>query len=168
VFKIARWYSAGLWVWWSGVRVPAVAVNFSLRHNVQTGSGAHTAFCPVGTRGSFYGVKRPVREANYSPPSSAEVKNASSCTSNPQYAFITWCSVKAQGRIYLYLYYFLRPFVTFRFLYVSFLLLTWCMYTTNVRACKNFNSSLKRNGQSLKPLRRSAALLSIELCLEQE
>jgi hypothetical protein len=33
-------------------------------------------------------VKRPGREADHSPPSSAEVKNAWSYTSTPQYAFI--------------------------------------------------------------------------------
>jgi hypothetical protein len=40
------------------------------------------------------GVKRPGREADHSPPSSAEVKNASSYTSAPQYAFMAWWSVK--------------------------------------------------------------------------
>jgi hypothetical protein len=45
----------------------------------------------------FLGVKRPGREADHSPPSSAEVKNTWSYTSVPQYAFMAWCSVKAQG-----------------------------------------------------------------------
>jgi hypothetical protein len=42
-----------------GSRVPflAVAGNFSLHHRVQTGSGAHPASCPMGTRGSFSGGK---------------------------------------------------------------------------------------------------------------
>jgi hypothetical protein len=40
------------------------------------------------------GVKRPGREADHSPPSSAEVKNAWHYTSTPQYAFMVWCSVK--------------------------------------------------------------------------
>jgi hypothetical protein len=35
----------------------------------------------MGTRGSFPGVKRPGREADHSPQSSAEVKNAWSYTS---------------------------------------------------------------------------------------
>jgi hypothetical protein len=43
-------------------------------HRVQNGSGAHPASYPMGTRGSFPGVKRPRREADHSPPSSAEVK----------------------------------------------------------------------------------------------
>jgi hypothetical protein len=36
----------------------------------------------------------PGREADHSPPSSAEVKNAWSYTSTPQYALMAWCSVK--------------------------------------------------------------------------
>jgi hypothetical protein len=62
------------------------------------------------------GVKRPGCEADHSPPSSAEVKNAWSYTSTPQYAFMTWCLVKhrdnftllyftLQGKLYLYLLY---------------------------------------------------------------
>jgi len=39
-----------------------------------------------------------VREADHSPPSSAEVKNSWSYTStHTQYAFMALCSVKAQG-----------------------------------------------------------------------
>jgi hypothetical protein len=42
---------------------------------VQTGSGAHPASCTTGTGGSFPGGKaRPGRDADRSPPSSAEVK----------------------------------------------------------------------------------------------
>jgi hypothetical protein len=40
-----------------------------------SGSGAHTASYPVGTGGWLPGVKRPGREADHSPPSSAEIKN---------------------------------------------------------------------------------------------
>jgi hypothetical protein len=39
-------------------------------------------------------VKWPGCEANHSPPSSAEVKNAWSYTSTPQYVFMAWCLVK--------------------------------------------------------------------------
>jgi hypothetical protein len=56
------------------VRLPAGAGNFSLYHRVQNGSGVHPAFYPMGSRGSFLGVKRPRREADHSPPSNAEVK----------------------------------------------------------------------------------------------
>jgi hypothetical protein len=60
----------------SEVRFPAGAGNFSVLHHVQTGSGAHPASFPMGTGVSFLGLKRPEREADRSPPSSADVKNA--------------------------------------------------------------------------------------------
>jgi hypothetical protein len=41
----------------------------------------------------FLRAKRPGREADHSPPPSAEVKNA----------FMTWCSVKVQGQLYILL-----------------------------------------------------------------
>jgi hypothetical protein len=40
------------------------------------------------------GIKQPVREADYSPPYSAEVKNAWSYISTPPYVFMAWCLVK--------------------------------------------------------------------------
>ena len=40
---------------------------------VQTGPGAHPASCTMGT-GSFLGVKRPGRDVDHPPLSSAEVK----------------------------------------------------------------------------------------------
>jgi hypothetical protein len=43
------------------------------------------------------GVKRPGRETDHSPPSTAEVKNAWSYTSAPQYVFMAWCLVKHRG-----------------------------------------------------------------------
>jgi hypothetical protein len=58
----------------SRVRFPAEAGNFSLHHRVQNGSGAHLASYPMGTRSLSLGLKRPGREADHSPPSSAEVK----------------------------------------------------------------------------------------------
>jgi hypothetical protein len=58
------------------VRSPTGAEDFSSRPCVQTGSGAHLASYPMGTGGSFPGGKaRPGRDADHSPPSSAEVKN---------------------------------------------------------------------------------------------
>jgi hypothetical protein len=51
----------------------------------------------------YLGVKQPEREADYSPPCSAEIKKAWSYTSTLQYAFMEWYLVKAQGQIYLYL-----------------------------------------------------------------
>jgi hypothetical protein len=50
--------------------IPGTARNFSLLHSIQIGSGAHRATYPMGT-----GVTRLWREADHSPPSSAEVKN---------------------------------------------------------------------------------------------
>jgi hypothetical protein len=57
--------------------------NFSLHYRVQTGSGAHPASYPVGTRGPFLGIKAVGREADHSPPSSAEVKNAWNSITTP-------------------------------------------------------------------------------------
>jgi hypothetical protein len=64
----------GLDDWGSRVRFPAGAGNVSLHHRFQNGSGAHPASYPMGTRDSLLGVKRPEHKADYSPPSSAEVK----------------------------------------------------------------------------------------------
>jgi hypothetical protein len=59
-----------------GVRSPAGANNFSSSLCVQTGSGVHPASCTVGNGGPFSGGKaRPERDADHSPPSSAEVVN---------------------------------------------------------------------------------------------
>jgi hypothetical protein len=54
-----------------GVRFPAWAGNFSLRHH---GPGAHPASYRMGTGNSFPGVKRPGREADHSPPAGPEIK----------------------------------------------------------------------------------------------
>jgi hypothetical protein len=60
----------------SGVRSPARAKDFSSILCVQTGSGAHPASSIMGTGGPFPGGKaRPGRDADHSPPSSAEVVN---------------------------------------------------------------------------------------------
>jgi hypothetical protein len=53
-----------------GVRIPARARNFSLRHRAKTGSGAHPASYATGIGGSFSGGK----EADHSFLSRAEVK----------------------------------------------------------------------------------------------
>jgi hypothetical protein len=45
--------------------------DFSFSLCVQTGSGAHPDSCPMGTGGKA----RPGRDADHSPPSSAEVKH---------------------------------------------------------------------------------------------
>jgi hypothetical protein len=58
------------------VRSPAGAKDFSSSLCVQTGSGAHPASCTMGTGGPYPGGKaRSGRDADHSPPSSAEVVN---------------------------------------------------------------------------------------------
>jgi hypothetical protein len=47
----------GLDDWGSRVRFPVGAGNFSLRHRVQNGCGAHPASCPMGTKYPFPGGK---------------------------------------------------------------------------------------------------------------
>jgi hypothetical protein len=82
---------------------PGRGWEFSFHHRVQTGSGAQPASYPMCTKGSFLGLKRLGREVDRSPQSSAEVKNEWSYTYTSHYAFMAWCSVKAQGQFYLYL-----------------------------------------------------------------
>jgi hypothetical protein len=61
--------------WTAGVRSPTEAEDFSSNLCIQTVSGANPASCTVGTGGSFPGGKvQPGRDADHSPPSSAEVK----------------------------------------------------------------------------------------------
>jgi hypothetical protein len=86
---IAQWYSCRLRAGWSGVRVPVGSENFCLHHLVQTGSGAHPASYPMGNQGllHFHLIQRS-RMRGVIPPL-------------PQYAFLAWCSVKVQGKIYL-------------------------------------------------------------------
>jgi hypothetical protein len=99
--RIAQWYSAGLRAGWSGVRIPAGTENLTLHHLVQTGSGAHLASYPMGTRGFCPEVKRPGREADHSLPSTAEVRNAWSYNSSPPYVFMAWNSVKHREKLLL-------------------------------------------------------------------
>jgi hypothetical protein len=56
---------------------------------VQTGSGAHPASYPKGTGALSPGVRRPGREADQSPPASAEVKKTWVYISTPPYVFMT-------------------------------------------------------------------------------
>jgi hypothetical protein len=61
---------------------------FTVLYVVQTGSGVHPASYAMGTAGSSTVIKRPRREADYSPPASAEVKNMWIYTSTPPDAFM--------------------------------------------------------------------------------
>jgi hypothetical protein len=69
---------------------------FMLCHCIQTSSGSHPSSYPVGTRGSFLGIRQLGHEADHSPLSIAKVKNAWSYTSAPPYAFLM-CLVKYRG-----------------------------------------------------------------------
>jgi hypothetical protein len=85
-----------------GFNSRAVKGFFSLRRRVQTGSGNRPASYPMGTRGSYAGIKWPGREADHSSPSSAEVKNAWSYTSTPHTS--SWCgALSSTGTTLLYL-----------------------------------------------------------------
>jgi hypothetical protein len=61
---------------------------FPLLSTDQTGSEAHPASYPMGTGGHFPGGKRPGREADHSPPTSAEVKKTWVYTSTLPYVFM--------------------------------------------------------------------------------
>jgi hypothetical protein len=80
---IVQWHSAGLRAGRSGVRFPAGAGNLFLHHRVQTGSGDTQPPIQWVPGALSLEVKRPEGEADYSPPSSAEVKNTWSYTSTP-------------------------------------------------------------------------------------
>ena len=60
----------------------------------QTGLGSIQPPIPCIPRTSSPGVKRSKHEVDHSPPSGTEVKNASSYTSIPPYAFIPWSLIK--------------------------------------------------------------------------
>jgi hypothetical protein len=58
------------------IRSPVEAKDFSSNLSVQTGSGAHPAYCTMGTGGPFPRAKtRPGRDADHLPLYSAETKN---------------------------------------------------------------------------------------------
>jgi hypothetical protein len=65
------------------------ARDFSFRLGVKNGSGAHPAFCPMdfGGGGVPTGVKRSEREADYTPPTSTELKDLLSYISTLSYPF---------------------------------------------------------------------------------
>jgi hypothetical protein len=67
----------------------------SLLDSIQRGSGTHPASYPIGSIGQ--GVKLPTHL-----PSSAEVKNLSSCTSTPPYIFMIWGLIKHRDNFATY------------------------------------------------------------------
>jgi hypothetical protein len=81
--------------WWGQDLPPADVVQIS--------DGAHPASYPMGTMGSFSGVKLPGREAHHSPQNSAEVKNTWIYRSPPPYVFMAQCLSSAQEPLCLLL-----------------------------------------------------------------
>jgi len=71
-----------------------LAENFSLHHSVPTGSGGKSASHPRNIAAFSHGVKRPKREADHFPSSSAEVNNRWSYTSTQPHIFMAWRFVK--------------------------------------------------------------------------
>jgi hypothetical protein len=83
------WTSGGV-----GVRIPVRSRIFT-SPLTQTGTGDHQVSYPMGTGGSFpRGVKQQGREADHSPPTSAEVKKTWIYTSTPPHVFMALCLVK--------------------------------------------------------------------------
>jgi hypothetical protein len=75
-------------------------------HVDQTVSGVHPTSYTMGTVGFFPGVMRPGREADHSPPTSAEVKKVWIYTSTPPYSFMAYCLISyAHGQFYLFTFY---------------------------------------------------------------
>jgi len=72
----------GLWAGKSGVQFLGGSNNCSFLYVAQTCSGAHPAFCSLGTGVLFVGINQPWHEAYHSPPSSSKVKNEWSYTGN--------------------------------------------------------------------------------------
>jgi hypothetical protein len=83
------------------VRFPAGAVNVSLHHRVQNGSGAHHWVSGILS----LGVKWARREANHSPPSNADVKECVELyLHSPSTPYWRGAQLKkAQGQPHLYL-----------------------------------------------------------------
>jgi hypothetical protein len=76
----------------------------------------------LGAGGSSAGIKRPGREADHSPSSSAEMKNTWSYTSIPPYVFIVWRLIKQRDAAsWRSTTLSTRPTLSFTFITISFL-----------------------------------------------
>ena len=83
IFHLRDYYYYYYWPDGPGFKSRQRQEIFHFSKTVQTRSGAHPAFYSVATGALSPGVKRPGRKVDYSPPSSAEVKNEWSYTSAP-------------------------------------------------------------------------------------
>jgi hypothetical protein len=94
---IAQWYSAGLRAGWLGVRDPAgtgwLGI-FLFTTASRLALGPNQPPIKRVPQALALGIMWPGREA--------EVENAWSYTSTPQYAFIVWCSVKHRDTFTIY------------------------------------------------------------------
>jgi hypothetical protein len=112
-------------------------------------------------------VKRLGRDADHSPPSTAEVKNMWSYTSTPQYVFMAWWSVKHESTRTALPLFFLPSFLSslFFLLYSSpflFLQLSFSLYFASCFPPFIISFFLKRYWHGLQSdilYRRSAARL---------
>jgi hypothetical protein len=88
----------------SRFRFPAGAGNLSLHHRVQNGSEAHPTSYSVSSGGCLPGGKA-AGTWNW-PLTSIKCRGqrrSEAIPPLPQYAFMAWCPVKAQGQLYFYL-----------------------------------------------------------------
>jgi hypothetical protein len=94
----------------SRVRFPAGDLNFSLHHRVQNDSGVHPASYAMVTRGYFPWVKRPGREADHSPPSTADVTECVELYLHSSNTPSAWCLVKHRDNFtFMFIGRFLHP-----------------------------------------------------------
>jgi hypothetical protein len=68
--------------------------NTFLLHDARTGSGARPVSYVMSIRALSPWVKRPGREAEYSPPAAAELKSEWIYTSTSPYIFKAWCLIE--------------------------------------------------------------------------
>jgi hypothetical protein len=68
--------------------IPVRRSDGTLSLHIQTDSGARPSLYPMGNGSLTPGVERWEREADHSPPSSAEVKKGWSYTSTPHFVFV--------------------------------------------------------------------------------
>jgi hypothetical protein len=100
--RITQQYGAELWAGWRGVRVTEGAGNFSLHHLVQNGSGPTQYHIQRVPGAPSMRVKWPERKADHTPPLVPRSRMRGAIPPLLQYAFVVWCSFKAQGQPYLF------------------------------------------------------------------